>query len=187
LAIIELNLLKNGNEYLLASMPVNELTGLREDKVELSSQMISGNVSVDIKNVQLTRSEMVFRIQQNSNSQFGVPEEFGILLSNEKGETFKIGYSPGKKTFFTDRTQAGQSSFSEQFASKSTANYELQNSAEMLVFVDEASVEVFVDNGKLVMTDIVFPTEPYNKLELFSTKGAFKLDGAEIWSLKSIW
>lgn len=183
----ELNLLKKGNEYLLVSEPVNELAGLRGEKVELPSQLISGNVSVDTKNIKVTSSEMVFRFQQKSNSQFGVPEEFGIKLSNEKGETFIIGYSPVNKTFFTDRTQAGQSSFYDKFASRSNANYELQNSSEVRIFVDESSVEVFVDNGKLVMTDIVFPTEPYNKLELFSTNGAFKLDGAEIWNLKSIW
>lgn len=183
----ELNLLKNGNEYLLVSVPVNELIELRGEKVELPSQIISGIVSVDTKNIQVTRSEMAFKFQHKSNSQFGVPEEFGIKLSNEKGETFKIGYSPVNKTFFTDRTQAGQSSFSDKFSGKSVANYELQNSMEVRIFVDKASVEVFVDNGKLVMTDIVFPTEPYNKLELFSTNGVFKLDESEIWSLKSIW
>ncbi|HPE77124.1 MAG TPA: glycoside hydrolase family 32 protein [Draconibacterium sp.] len=183
----ELSLQKNENGYYLVSTPVSELAGLRGEKVELLSQMISGNVSVDIKNIKVPRSEMVFRFQQKSNSQFGVPEEFGIKLSNEKGETFKIGYSPVNKTFFTDRTRAGQSSFSNEFSGKSIAYYELQNLMEVRIFVDEASVEVFVDNGKLVMTDIVFPTEPYNKLELYSTNGAFKLDSAEIWSLESIW
>src|SRR5690606_36489734 len=113
--------------------------------------------------------------------------ELGIRLSNDKGEIFVIGYTPANATFFTDRTRAGQNSFSDNFASRSNAKYELQNSREVRIFVDEASVEVFVDNGKLVLTDIVFPTEPYNKVELYSTHGTFKLDGAEIWSLKSIW
>jgi fructan beta-fructosidase len=108
-------------------------------------------------------------------------------LSNDKGENFVIGYTPANATFFTDRTQAGQNSFSDNIASRSNAKYEPQNSMEVRIFVDEASVEVFVDNGKLVLTDIVFPTEPYNKVELYSTHGTFKLDGAEIWSLKSIW
>lgn len=183
----ELNLLKNGNDFLLASEPINELSILRGDKVDITGQMVSGIVSVDTKNIPISRSEMVCRFQLKNDSQFGVSEELGIKLSNAKGETYVIGYSPGTAIFFTDRTHAGQNSFSDNFASRSSAKYEAQNSMEVRIFVDEASVEVFVDNGKLVLTDIVFPTEPYNKVELFSTNGTFKLDGAEIWNLKSIW
>lgn len=183
----ELNLLKDGNGYLLTSMPVMELTGLRGEKVDVPSQMISGNVWVETKNVPINRSEMVFSFQLKNNSQFGVSEELGVKLSNEKGETFVIGYSPPSATFFTDRTQAGLNSFSDNFASRSTAKYEPQNTMEVRIFVDEASVEVFVDKGKLVLTDIVFPTEPFTNVELYSTNGSFKLDGAEIWSLRSIW
>jgi fructan beta-fructosidase len=183
----ELNLEKSGSDYLLSSIPVDELIKLRSEKVDLQSQVISGKIEIESNQIQLNRSEMVFKFQLKNDSQFGLPEEFGIALSNEKGETFKIAYSPANNTFYNDRTNGGENSFSDKFAGKSTAEYKAGETMEIHLFVDEASVEVFVDFGKLVMTDIVFPTEPYNKIELFSTNGSIKLRGAEMWSLKSIW
>ncbi len=183
----ELILEKLENNYVLASVPVDELKTLRNEKVELQAQVISGKVEMDTKQVQINRSEMVFQFQLSNDSQFGLPEEFGITLSNEKGENFIIGYVPNQGEFYTDRSNAGDNSFSDNFAGKHTAKYKAGKTMEILLFIDEASVEVFVDNGKLVMTDIVFPNTPYNKLKLFSTNGNVKLQGAEIWSLKSTW
>ena len=183
----KLTLHKTNNEFLLGSAPVNELASLRGEKVDLQSQMISGKTPVNTKNISVNRSEMVFKFQLRNNSQFGAPEEFGIEISNSKSEVFKIGYSPSQETFYTDRTKAGQSLFSDKFASKSLAKYKADETIEIRLFIDEASVEIFVDNGKLVLTDIVFPTEEFNTLELFSTNGTIKLLGAELWSLNSIW
>ena len=175
------------NSYVLASVPVDELKTLRKDKVELQSQLISGEVELETKQIQINRSEMIFQFQLSNESQFGLPQEFGITLSNEQGETFIIAYSPNENIFFTDRTNAGENSFSDNFAGKHTANYKANKTMEIRLFVDEASIEVFVDNGKLVMTDIIFPTTPYNQIQLFSTNGSIKLNGTEMWSLKSIW
>lgn len=183
----ELILKKSENNYVLASVPVDELKTLRSENVEFQAQVISGEVEMDTKQIQINRSEMIFQFQLSNESQFGLPEEFGITLSNEKGETFIIAYSLNGNIFFTDRTNAGENSFSHNFAGKHTAKHKVGETLEIRLFVDEASVEVFVDNGKLVMTDIVFPGTPYNKLKLFSTNGNVKLQGAEIWSLKSIW
>ncbi len=183
----ELILEKSENNYILASVPVDELKTLRSENVELQAQVISGKVEMDTKQIQISRSEMNFQFKLSNESQFGLPEEFGITLSNEKGEVFNIGYSIQDGTFYTDRTNAGNNSFSNNFSGIHKAEYKPDENMEIRLFVDEASVEVFVDNGKLVMTDIVFPSTPYSKLILFSTNGNVKLQGAEIWSLKSIW
>ena len=183
----ELMLEKTADNYVLSSVPVEELKKLRGEKIDISSQVIFGEVEIESKQILLNRSEMVFKFLINTNSQFGAPNEFGITLKNEKGESFKIGYSIQDSTFYTDRTNAGDNSFSDNFAGMHKAKYSADKTMEIRLFVDEASVEVFVDNGKLVMTDIVFPNTPYNNLKLFSTNGNVKLQGAEIWSLKSIW
>lgn len=183
----ELILEKSGNKYDLASVPVDEFKALRSEKVEVQAQVISGNVTMNAKHIQINRSEMIFQFHLSNDSQFGLPEEFGISLSNQKGETFNIAYSPSKNIFITDRTDAGESSFSDNFSGKHIAEYKAGETMEIRLFVDEASIEVFVDNGKLVMTDIIFPSAPYNQIRLFSTNGNIKLNGAEMWSLKSVW
>ena len=34
------------------------------------------------------------------------------------------------------------------------------------VFVDKCSVELFVDGGRIAMTNLVFPSEPYNSISV---------------------
>ena len=36
----------------------------------------------------------------------------------------------------------------------------------MRIFVDRCSIEAFDAEGKMVMTNLVFPTQPYDKLTL---------------------
>lgn len=40
------------------------------------------------------------------------------------------------------------------------------------IFVDKSSVELFVDGGRIAMTNLVFPNEPYNQLRFFGGKVA---------------
>lgn len=183
----ELALNKVDGEYIVASIPVEELTKIRNEKVEILSRVVSGNTLLDVKSINPMQSEIAVTFQLTNDSQFGSPEEFGIVLSNEMGENFRIGYSPSKRVFFTDRNNAGVNSFSDKFAGKSIAAYKALNEMELRIFVDEASAEVFIDGGKLVFTDIVFPTKPYNKIELFSTNGSIKILEANVWSLNSVW
>ena len=39
------------------------------------------------------------------------------------------------------------------------------------VFVDKCSVELFVDSGRIAMTNLVFPTVPYNHVKVYSEGG----------------
>jgi sucrose-6-phosphate hydrolase SacC (GH32 family) len=51
--------------------------------------------------------------------------------------------------------------------------------------VDVASVELFVDNGIIVMTEIFFPTETYATTSLFAENGMAKLVSGEIYPLEA--
>lgn len=177
----ELKLVKTGGNNVLVSVPVEELKKIRGGKVDIKSQVIVGEIKIDTKQIQIQNSEMKFEFQLNNNP------EFGINLKNEKGESFKIGYSLQKGVFYTDRSNAGNNSFSDNFSGIHIANYKAGETMKIDLFIDEASIEVFIDNGKLVLTDIVFPTTPFNQLELFSTNGNINLIDAQIWNLKSIW
>ena len=44
------------------------------------------------------------------------------------------------------------------------------------VFVDKCSVEIFLDGGKIAMTNLIFPTEPYNRMCFYSKGGTFAVD-----------
>ncbi len=48
------------------------------------------------------------------------------------------------------------------------------------VFIDKCSVELFVDGGRIAMTNLVFPTTPYNNIKVYAEGGK-----AEVKNLKA--
>lgn len=52
------------------------------------------------------------------------------------------------------------------------------------VFVDKCSIEIFIDGGRIAMTNLVFPTTPYTKAELFTTEGKGTLKNIKVHQLK---
>lgn len=50
-------------------------------------------------------------------------------------------------------------------------------------FVDNGSVELFVDGGRVAMTNLVFPNEPYNSLRFYSKGGEMKISNFTIYKL----
>ena len=55
------------------------------------------------------------------------------------------------------------------------------------LFVDASSVELFADDGRLVMTTLVFPSQKYNSLKMFSKGGATILNKAVFYDLQKVW
>lgn len=51
------------------------------------------------------------------------------------------------------------------------------------IFVDKCSVEIFVDGGRIAMTNLVFPTQPYNNIKLYSKGGTAKVMNLKIYKL----
>ena len=99
-----------------------------------------------------------------------------ITLSNDKGEQVVMRYNAQNHTFSVDRTKSGKTDFSEAFACTTTAPTHGKVS-RVLIFVDKSNVEVFDGDGKFAITNLVFPTKPYDKL---SVKGG----KAKIWKMK---
>ena len=44
-------------------------------------------------------------------------------------------------------------------------------------------VEIFLNGGKIAMTNLIFPTTPYNQMSFYSRGGAFKVDRCKIYRL----
>ncbi|QIA07711.1 glycoside hydrolase family 32 protein [Draconibacterium halophilum] len=178
----QLKLRKINGNYILASAPVKELETLRlKNRVLLVSE-VSGYTLIPTANISVMQSEMLFNFKQNKEG-----NEFGIQLSNKNGEKIKIGYSQNNSELYIDRTEAGTANFSDEFEAVHRTKYIAKQNLQFHVFIDKASIEVFVDNGNAVLTDIFFPGVSYNKVELFSTKGSTKVTNAAIWQLSSVW
>ena len=86
-----------------------------------------------------------------------------LTLSNDKGEKVTMTYNEKERTFSMDRTKSGLSAFSDDFATVTTAPVHGKLST-LRLFIDRSSIEAIDADGRMAMTNLVFPTKPYNRL-----------------------
>ena len=101
-----------------------------------------------------------------------------IILRNQKNERVIMTYDAEEETFDMDRRRSGNVSFSDAFP-VATSSPTYGKIRQMRIFVDRCSIEAFDSDGKMVMTNLVFPTVPYDKIIV---KGKAK---ATIYKIKS--
>ena len=106
----------------------------------------------------------------------GLRRNATIELSNSKNERVVMRYDAAEKSFSVARMQSGKTDFSDVFPAVTSAPIHGKVS-RVLIFIDKSSVEVFDGDGKFALTNLVFPTKPYDKL---SVKGG----KAKIWKMK---
>jgi levanase/fructan beta-fructosidase len=135
----DLGLFTDGNETYCSVLPSKEVDALRGAKVKKPTEACE--LVVDVKG------------------------SMELTLSNAKGEQVAMRYDPQKQTFAMDRTKSGNVSFSEAFPTETVAPTHGQLK-QLRIFIDRSSIEVFDADGKLSMTNLVFPTEPYNNIKV---------------------
>ena len=86
-----------------------------------------------------------------------------IVLSNDKGERVTMVYDGKNATFSMDRTESGVTDFHSDFKAKTVAptNGIIKS---MQIFIDRCSIEAFDTESKVAMTNLVFPSKPYDKI-----------------------
>ena len=132
----------NGQTY-CGVEPSKEMMALRGAKVDIRGQKVleAGEIVVDVK---------------------GTAE---IVLKNAKGEQVVMVYDAEKQEFSMDRTKSGITDFSEAFPCTTTAPV-YGTIHQLRIFIDKCSIEVFDADGKMAMTNLVFPSEPYNSIKV---------------------
>lgn len=112
----------------------------------------------------LTEScEMVVNLKGNAT----------ITLSNDKGEKVVMNYDAKAETFSMDRTKSGKVDFSKDFAAVTKAPT-YGNISQLRIFIDKSSIEALDADGKMSMTNLVFPSKPYNKVTV-KGKGKYQV------------
>jgi fructan beta-fructosidase len=181
----ELSLLYENGNYILISKPVSELKILRNNSKTLfhGNKDFSGELDIALDSLRLTRCEAIIEFDLTGSN----ADTLGIILENTEGEKFIAGFSIPGKNIYIDRTRSGNSSFSERFAGIAKAPCKAGDKLNIHLFIDASSAELFVDDGRLVMTSLFFPADSFSKLKLFSKGGDAKLEKAELHEYASIW
>ena len=132
--------------------------GLFEYKGETYCSVVPSPEMTAARSKKATKSlsescEMVVNLKGNST----------ITLSNDKGEKVVMCYDAKAETFSMDRTKSGKMDFSNDFAATTKAPT-YGKISQLRIFIDKSSIEVLDAEGKMAMTNLVFPTKPYNKV-----------------------
>lgn len=86
------------------------------------------------------------------------------VLSNSEKEAVVITYDAKAMTLSVDRTESGDVSFKQTFPAVTTAPLH-KKLTSLRIFVDLNSVEVFGNNGEVVLTNLVFPSAPLSNIK----------------------
>ena len=100
-----------------------------------------------------------------------------VTLANARGEHVTLTYDDKARTLAMDRTQSGATGFSEAFPCTTTAPTH-GRIRQLRIFIDRCSIEAFDAEGRVAMTNLVFPTEPYSAITVKGGK-------ATLWEVKT--
>lgn len=107
-----------------------------------------------------------------------------LVLSNKAGNRVTMTYNAEARTMSADRTRSGIVDFSESFQAVTVApTLEENGRISLRIFIDRSSIELFGNDGRFVMTNLVFPELPYSTLTITAAGGRAKLKSLKIYPL----
>lgn len=151
--------------------------------------MISGTESISDK-IPFPQApiEITLTFDLANKTKMGFPNKYGITLKNSKGEYYTVGYDNIDRCFYADRTHATGENFSSSFPSLHFAPYIIREPAiTWRMIIDVSSVELFAADGKAIITDLVFPSDIFDEIELFAENGRIEVSEGTVRELNSIW
>lgn len=168
--------------YEVISRPVEEISKLEgeSETIIVNSQLVKEAVEPLASSV---KTELTFDLEATSAN------KFGFDLTNAEGEVYQFGYDTERGILFSNRTNAGNHDFSDDFGKVLNIAPYQPNGRLMTfeVYLDKASVEVFINNGERVFTELVFPSSPFREASVFYTGGEVEVIALKNTPLKSIW
>lgn len=177
----ELSLTKVGADYRLQSAPVREMLKLRANLYTKNLKSVLPNRFITVQGDLAKTSDIEIEVQIAPRSK----GKFLFQLSNDLNECVEIKYNAGAQTIAVDRRMSGISGFSSEFNTETSARCEVRNEKlNIRLILEEASMELFAQQGSVCMSTIYFPSVPYHRIRLIAEKGVVKSVNYKQWKLK---
>lgn len=157
-----LSLFENEGEFYISSTPVKELQKLRSQTKQVNTSEIQ--LESELVEIELKPTD----------------EDFKLVFSNEMGEEVILEKSGAELIF--DRSNSGNTDFSEEFPKiHNIPNLDMAFE-KIEIFLDRSSVEFFINDGQMVITELIFPSTAYTSLKTFGVSKE-----VSVHQLNSIW
>ena len=170
------------NSYRLRSILSSNLGNYESMAIEKQGELIKENITlVTKKTIDLSTAKVQIKISGLEDT------EYIFEIANSSGDKLVFGYDHKELLFFIDRSQSGKTKFSDKFSKKPSLAPRLVNKRTLdIEFVlDKASIEIFFDEGRTVMTEIFFPKAPMETLNLKTSASNSIIDFFKVQELKN--
>lgn len=157
-------------EWIIKSNPVGEFSQLEYGSNYVFREQTIGN------EMKLQSGSVLNRYQLEIDNP--LLSTVFIRLSNDMGQYTDIGFDGHLNKFFIDRRFSGITDFNENFAAIQYSSIRKKSgNIKIDIIQDVSGIEMFADDGKIVMTSLFFPSQPYHKATIVSTDSALKFGG----------
>ncbi|WP_110931906.1 PfkB family carbohydrate kinase [Paenibacillus bouchesdurhonensis] len=175
-----LSLTERDGSLTLTQMPVREMEQLRKGSIHWNDVTVTPETPF-LQKV----NEDLLEIKADIDIRSG--EEVHICLKSSGGSEIVVGFDPKRQWLFIDRSKSGVTDFHSSFACKHGAKMvALSDKINFHIWLDRNSIEVYANNGLVVLTDQIFPDAPIEEVEVSTKSGQVVLDSLQIYTLKSI-
>ena len=165
---------KDGETY-LQSAPSPELLALRKDKVMSKSFSVGKAYTIDqLMSDNKGTYEITMTVRQKKQG------NLSMRLMNEQGEEIEYSLDMAKRELTCIRDKSGVAGFSKDFITPTVTQVD-GGDLQLRFLVDRSSVEAFVNDGRVVMTNLVFPHTPYNKVMFSATGGSVSVKNFTVY------
>lgn len=175
----DLTLYREGQELYLKSTPSVEVKKARGKKVSIPSFKVSEKHEIVNLFEEKQGAYEVEIVIQNAGA-----SKIAFCLLNDKGEKVSMYYDLNRKQFVMDRSESGTVDFSKDFPAVTVAPVNVDKELTLRLFVDRSSIEAFGEDGKFVMTNLVFPSQPYVKMCFEADKNGYAVKALNVYKLQ---
>lgn len=178
-----LRLVSEHHGYEVASMPVAELASLRTRTHDLGRHPVgSAPVTASFSSIPSELLDLDLDFTWGTER----PGKFGVKFSNTGGEFVSVSIDLNSLQLFVDRRSVGMLVPSNKFATRLEAPLrQPERELTLRIVKDRASVEVFADNGRAVISANLFFDQPFDNVSVFG--GERVILSGQVHELRSIW
>ncbi|MCU4677250.1 GH32 C-terminal domain-containing protein [Catenovulum sp. 2E275] len=167
--------------YRVVSQPVKELEVLRVASNTRKLDVIDSKVNLNqLSGIEAEQFELELSLDAKQT------QSFTLEIGNQINEKISLIFDRENNQIVLDRSNSGKARFYDGFAGKQFAPLPEGQKYQIRVYQDTSSTELFVNQGEVVMTALVFPNKDFTQVNL-STQSEIELSRWSMHKLNSIW
>lgn len=172
----------DGGAYLLIQRPAAELRALRAGtpQVDIEDRPITGSTTL-MEDCTGDALEIELVIEP------GTASEVGLLVRQSATESTRVGYDASRHVLFVDRTLSGNHLLRNTLPARHEAPVQPDASGAitLTIFLDRSSIEVFGNDGRAVITDVILTSQDSQRTRLYVEGGVAHVRSLRTWKLRA--